>query len=101
MIDENEYEDDAEGLGDGHEHDLAMELTTQSQIFLEMRQQNIELLEIAAKVVGLGGDHAPLKQGDVRQALRTVWEVYSEFYTWVDPEEAAEDDDEDGDGDEE
>lgn len=99
MMSQNDY-DDAEDMGEGHEHDLAMELTTQSQIFLEMRQQNIELLEMAAKVAGLGGDHPPLKQQDIRQALRTVWEVYSEFYTWVDPEEAA-NDDEEGDEDEE
>lgn len=77
-----------------HEHDLAMELTTQSQIFLEMRRQNLELLDIAVKVAGLGKDHPPLKPADVRGSLKTIWEIYAEFYTWVDPEESGDEEDE-------
>ena len=83
-----------------HEHEVeealeeALELDTQSQIFLEMRRQNLDLLRIATEVAGYTGEHGPLKPGDVRNALRNIWEVFAEFYTWVDPEEA------DGDGDE-
>ncbi|ODT98326.1 MAG: hypothetical protein ABS79_06095 [Planctomycetes bacterium SCN 63-9] len=69
----------------------ALELDTQSQIFLEMRKQNLELLKIAAKVAGYSGDHPPLKPGDVKNALRNIWDIYSEVYTWVDPEESQED----------
>jgi len=82
-----------------HDHDVeealeeALELDTQSQIFLEMRRQNLELLRIASDVAGYGGDHGPLKPGDVRNALRNIWDVFAEFYSWIDPEE--EDSDED------
>jgi hypothetical protein len=85
---------------DEHEHDeegIELELNTQSQIFLEMRQQNLDLLEIAARVAGYGGDHGPLKPGDLKQAMRSIWDVYSEFYSWIDPEETDEDDDEEDD----
>jgi hypothetical protein len=78
----------------------ALELDTQGQIFLEMRRQNLDLLRIATEVAGYTGEHGPLKPGDVRNALRNIWEVFSEFYTWVDPEED-EGDDEDEDEDEE
>lgn len=71
----------------------ALELDTQSQIFLEMRRQNLELLRIASEVAGYGGEHGPLKPGDVRHALRNIWDVFAEFYSWIDPEE--EDGDED------
>ena len=27
--------------------------------------------------------------------MRSIWELYSEFYSWVDPEEIEEDEDED------
>lgn len=93
---------------DNHDHDhdhdheddaLALELGAQGQIFLDMRQQNLELLQIAAKVAGYAGEHAPLKPGDLKQALRTIWDVYSEFYAWVDPEDTDEDGD-DGDDEE-
>ncbi|MGC8643666.1 MAG: hypothetical protein ACP5XB_27725 [Isosphaeraceae bacterium] len=73
----------------------ALELDTQSQIFLEMRRQNLELLRIATEVAGYTGEHGPLKQSDMRNALRNIWEVFSEFYTWVDPEEDEEDDEDD------
>jgi hypothetical protein len=80
-----------------HEHEVeealeeALELDTQSQIFLEMRRQNLELLRIAAEVAGYTGQHPPLKPGDLKGALRSVWDVYSELYSWVDPEESEDD----------
>ena len=73
----------------------ALEIDTQSQIFLEMRRQNLDLLRIATEVAGYTGEHGPLKPGDLRTALRSIWEVFGEFYTWVDPEEAEGDDEED------
>jgi hypothetical protein len=76
----------------------ALELDTQSQIFLEMRRQNLDLLKIAAEVAGYSGSHPPLRPGDLKQALKGVWDIYSEFYAWIDPEETDEDD-EDGDED--
>lgn len=78
-----------------HEHDEeineaieeALELDTQSQIFLEMRRQNLDLLKIAVEVAGFGGQHPPIKHGDLKNAVRSIWDIYSEFYAWVDPEE--------------
>jgi hypothetical protein len=75
----------------------ALELDTHSQIFLEMRRQNLELLRIATEVAGYTGEHGPLKPGDIRNALRNIWDVFSEFYTWIDPEEEEEDEDEEED----
>jgi hypothetical protein len=77
----------------------ALELDTQSQIFLEMRRQNVDLLKIAAEVAGFSGQHPPLKPGDLRHALKTVWEVYAEFYAWIDPEEDDDDEEDDEDDD--
>lgn len=100
------YSDDPEDAGDEHEHEHddmegafeeALELDTQSQIFLEMRRQNLDLLQVAAEVAGFTGQHPPLKPNELRTALKTIWDIYSEFYTWVDPEEDEEDDDEDDD----
>jgi hypothetical protein len=85
---------------DEHEHEVeealeeALELDTQSQIFLELRRQNLDLLRVATQVVGYSGQHGPLKPGDAKNALRAIWEVYAEFYRWVDPEET---EDEEGD----
>ncbi len=98
---ENEYEEPHD-----HEHDQeveealeeALELDTQSQIFLEMRRQNVDLLKIAAEVAGFTGGHPALKPGDLRNAMKSIWEIYSEFYTWIDPEES--DDDEEDEDDE-
>ncbi len=93
MIDENDEHDE-------HDHDdddapgVDLELDTQSQIFLELRQQNLDLLEIAARVAGYMGEHGPLKPADLPNAKKAIWEVYSEFYSWIDPEETDEDDDE-------
>jgi len=91
-----------------HEHEVeealeeALELDTQSQIFLVMRRQNLDLLRIATQVAGYSGQHGPVKSGDVKNAMRNIWEVFSEFYSWIDPEEAEgdeEDEDEDDDED--
>ena len=100
----NEREDD-EHDENGHEHEHendvdealeeALELDTQSQIFLEMRRQNLDLLKIASEVAGFAGTHAPLKQGEVKNALKTMWDIYSELYAWVDPEESEDDDEDD------
>ena len=90
-----EHEHDHSGEHDD-ESDATLEFNTQSQIFLEMRQQNLDLLDLAARVAGFGGEHAPLKPGDVKQAMKTVWEIYSEFYSWIDPEESGDDE---GEGD--
>jgi len=75
----------------------ALELDTQSQIFLEMRRQNLDLLKIAAEVAGFAGNHPPLKSGDLKNAMKSIWDIYSEFYAWIDPEESDEDEDEEDD----
>ena len=80
---------------------FTLELDTQSQIFLEMRRQNLDLLRIASEVAGYGGNHGPLKPGDVRNALRNIWDVYAEFYSWIDPEEDEGDDELEDDEDDE
>jgi hypothetical protein len=101
----DEYDDDentSNHIGDDdeeHEHEVeealeeALELDTQSQIFLEMRRQNLDLLRIATQVAGYSTEHGPLKPGDVKGALRTIWDIFSEFYMWIDPEEAEGDED--------
>jgi hypothetical protein len=96
----DEYDDDTSAADqDEHEHEVeealeeALELDTQSQIFLEMRRQNLDLLRIATSVAGYSGGHAPLKPGDVKTALRSIWDIFSDFYTWIDPEEAEGDED--------
>ena len=103
---ENEFDEENEGLDEhlhSHEHDVeealeeALELDTQSQIFLEMRRQNLDLLRIASEVAGFHGPHPALRPGDLKNAMKTIWDIYSEFYAWIDPEE---DDDEEGDLDE-
>ncbi len=71
---------------------LELELDTQSQIFLDMRQQNLELLELAARVAGYLNEHPPMKPGEVTNAMKTINDVYAEFYSWIDPEEGDEDD---------
>ena len=104
MMSEFEEEAEAEGLEDhDHEHDVeealeeALELDTQSQIFLEMRRQNLDLLKIASEVAGFSGPHPALRAGDLKNAMKTIWDIYSEFYAWIDPEE----DDEEGDDEDE
>lgn len=88
--------DDDQELDEDQAIEEAIELDTQSQIFLEMRRQNLDLLKIAVEVSGFGGVHPPIKPQDTKNVMKTIWEVYSEIYAWVDPEEA-EDDDEDDD----
>lgn len=85
-------EDELEEMGD-EEGDLGLDL--RSQIFLNMRQQNLMLLKIAADVSGYGKGHPPLKPEETRRALKTMWEIYSEIYSWVDPEESEDDEGED------
>ncbi len=88
-------EQDTEGHDHEHEEDiLDLEMDAQSRIFLQMRSQNLELLRIATQVSGFGGNHPPMKPGDVRNAMKAIWDVYSEFYSWIDPEEAEGGDDE-------
>lgn len=92
---------------EGHDHDHeeidpteladALQLDSRTQIFLEMRGQNLELLKAATQVAGYGHEHSPLKPDELRKAMRSIWEVYSEFYQWVDPEESDEDEDEEED----
>ena len=105
---EHDNDDDGpEDAQDEHEHvhdddveeaiEEALELDTQSQIFLEMRRQNLDLLRVAAEVAGFTGHHPALKPNDLRGALKTIWDIYSEFYAWVDPEESDEDDDDEDD----
>jgi hypothetical protein len=90
--------DDETNLEEGEEAlEDALELDTQSQIFLEMRQQNLDLLRIAIEVAGYTGQHPALKGDDVKKALHNIWEIFSEFYSWIDPEELEGDDDEDDD----
>ena len=91
--DEIEVDDEAiqELIEDG------LEQRSQIEIFLEMREQNVELLKLAAEVAGFTGPHPAVKPGDVKTALRTIWDVYSEFYSWIDPEEAGDDDEDDED----
>jgi hypothetical protein len=88
---ENENEHDEE-INEAIEE--ALELDTQSQIFLEMRRQNPDLLRLATEVSGYSGSHGPLKPGDLKGAMKSIWEVFSEFYAWIDPEEAEDDEDE-------
>jgi hypothetical protein len=93
MIDEHEDEHEHEDGPDADE-EIGLELDVQSQIFLEMRRQNLELLKIAAQVAGYAGGHGLLKGGDLEQAAKRIWDLYAEFYSWVDPEESG---DEEGD----
>ena len=98
---EHEHEPENEN-DDEHDHEeealeQALELDTQSQIFLEMRKQNIDLLKLSIEVAGLGGPHGPVKSNDLKSAIKNIWDLYSEFYTWIDPEESEEDGDEDED----
>ena len=67
---EHEHDHDHE-----HEHEVeealeeALELDTQSQIFLEMRRQNLDLLKIAAEVAGFTGA-APAAQAGRPRSTR-------------------------------
>jgi hypothetical protein len=90
-------EQDCGDCGHDHEHgdeELAIEIGAASQFLLGMRAQNLELLKIASQVAGYGGTHAPLKPNELRNAIKGIWDVYSELYSWVDPEEEEGDEDE-------
>jgi hypothetical protein len=102
---EHDFDDEHEHVHNHMHHDEgedeveealeeALELDTQSQIFLEMRRQNLDLLKIAAEVAGYSGNHPALKPGDLKHAMKGIWDIYSEFYAWIDPEESDEDDEE-------
>jgi hypothetical protein len=95
MHDEMDH-DHGEG---GSEVDFPIELETASQVLLEMRSQNVELLKLAAQVAGYSGGHSPLKPGELRQAINAVWEVYSQLYQWIDPEDDGEGDEDEEDDD--
>jgi hypothetical protein len=98
----NDYDAD-HGHDEHHEHEHeveealeeALELDTQSQLFLELRRQNLDLLRLATDVAGYGGHGRTWKKENLKDALADIWEVFSEFYTWIDPEEAEDDDEED------
>jgi hypothetical protein len=72
--------------------EMPLALEAAGQVVLEVRAQNVELLRLAAEVTGYTGSHSPLKPADLRQAVNAIWEVYSQFYQWIDPEENAEGD---------
>jgi len=88
-----------------HEHEVeealeeALELDTQTQMFLELRRQNVDLLKIAAEIAGYNGAQGPLKSGDLKSAVKNIWDVYSELYVWIDPEESDDESDDDEDDD--
>ena len=95
---ENENESEDEGVDEIEEAlESALELDTQTQIFLEMRKQNLDLLKICVEVAGFSGQHPPIKHNDLKVAIRSIWDIYSEFYAWVDPEESEDDEDDDED----
>lgn len=96
----------------GHEHDenieheldgleLPLQFEAASQVLLEMRGQNLELAKIAAQIAGYAGTHGPLKPAELRSAMNAIWDVYSQLYQWVDPEEESEDDEDEDEGDDE
>jgi hypothetical protein len=93
MHDEIESDDNGESM----ELDMPLALEAASQVVLEIRAQNVELLKLAAEVAGFSGSHPALKPNDLRQAVNAIWEVYSQFYQWIDPEDSGEDDDEEDD----
>lgn len=88
-------EDDA---GDDGLAEALMGGASPTDVFLQMRAQNIELLQLAARIAGHGNAPGPLKPHELQAALKSVWNVYSEIYEWIDPEEL-EDEEEDEDGD--
>ncbi len=89
-----EHEHELEGL------ELPLQFEAASQVLLEMRAQNLELAKVAAQIAGYAGSHGPLKPAELRSAMNAIWEVYSQLYQWVDPEEDVEDEGDDEDDDE-
>ena len=101
-FDDADHEDEAEHEHEHeHEHENeveealeeALELDTQSQIFLEMRRQNLDVLRLATEVAGYTGPHRPLNADDLKNAMQNIWDIFSEFYTWIDPEDDEDEDD--------
>jgi hypothetical protein len=45
-------------------------------------------------VAGYSGEHKPVSSEEIQPALKRIWQIYSEFYTWIDPEDP-EDEEED------
>ena len=86
---EHEHDENCEHELEGLE--LPLELETASQVLLEMRAQNLELVKTAAQIAGFAGTHSPMKPAELRSALNSIWEVYSQLYQWIDPEEGADD----------
>ncbi|ADV62031.1 hypothetical protein Isop_1446 [Isosphaera pallida ATCC 43644] len=78
----------------------AIDFNNPSDIFLSMRAQNIELLKVAAQVTGVSALSGPLKPNEIKNALKNLWEVYSELYEWIDPEEIEDDEEDDDEEDE-
>ncbi len=73
---------------DEHEHEHGLDfgdLSVGTDVFMRIREQNIELLKLAAQVAGYGGAGGP-KMDDPRPALDQIWGLYSEFQDWIDPE---------------
>jgi hypothetical protein len=87
MPDEINNDDNSESM----DLDMPLALEAASQVVLEVRAQNVELLKLAAQVAGYSGQHSPLKPNELRQAANAIWEIYSQFYQWIDPEETEED----------
>lgn len=95
-----------DGIDNGHDPEdcddceggpMGVEFETAGQVLLGMRDQNVELIRIAAQIAGYAGTHSPLKPNELRNALSSIWDVYSQLYQWVDPEESIEDDEDDED----
>lgn len=90
----DEIEDEDETIESINIDDMPLAMEAASQVVLEVRAQNVELLRLAAQVAGFSGSHPALKPGDLRQAVNSIWEVYSQFYQWIDPEDGGEEDEE-------
>lgn len=71
-----------------------LNLDSPTQVFLSLRQQNLDLLRLAVQTAGFGEGKASIKPDEKRQAMERVWEIYSEFYEWIDPEADDEDEEE-------
>ena len=89
-----------------HEHEVeealedALELDTQSQIFLDMRRQNLDLLRIATQVAGYTGQHGPLKRGGCEECAAQHLGGLLRILHWIDPEEAERDEEDEEEDDE-
>jgi hypothetical protein len=74
----------------------SLNLDSPTQVFLSLRAQNLDLLRLAIQTAGYGEGKPAPRPDEKRQAMERIWEIYSEFYEWVDPEadEGDEDDEE-------